>query len=93
MQHGISKKYCRNILLCSVGRMIGPACLHQVDWCGIGIKYWTGMFKSGGAWGILSCGIGIKYWVVSSVGYMPSLACFSWGRLICILLADPSTRM
>jgi len=82
MQHGIGKKYCRNILLCLVGRMIEPACLHRVDRCGIGIKYWTGMFKLGGAWGILSCGIGIKYCVVSSVGYMPGLACFSWGRLI-----------
>jgi len=40
----------------------------------IGIKYWTGMFKSGGAWGILSCGIGIKYWVVSSVGGI----CLAW---------------
>jgi len=48
MQHGIGKKYCRNILLCSVGCMIAPVCLHRVDRCGIGIKYWTGMFKSGG---------------------------------------------
>jgi len=28
--------------------MIGPVCLHRVDRCGISIKYWTGMFKSGG---------------------------------------------